>query len=937
MRVLERSATRWSKRARIIATTGLFVFAAIVAPFASVSITQAAGENLSTVANKTGTLSSPVAITDLQITGTGDDAVSITVSAPTGYFEVANSVAEVSGESTNLVTLTGLRSEVNTSLSSLTYHAAEYGTVTVDVEYGNSVGNVIFNDGEGGNGHAYIVVNDPLPWTEAAEAAENYTYGGQTGYLATIASPQENTFVYDALNQQTGWIGASDAAVEGQWRWLVGPEAGTQFWSGDFEGSSFNDEYSNWDPGEPNNSDSSEHCAQFYDGGYWNDLSCLTARPYVVEFGTQDAFESIETSFTVTTIRNTIEVATCDELADITDSSYIDNITLTQDIDCEGRTLNPLFVEDAYEATFDGAGFTIRNFVINQPVDSGAALIERVDGATVRNLTIENAHIIGQDQTAVLIGASNGGVTIENVAVRNSSVVAASSEDDTDSDDVGGLIGEITIANVQTVVISGSSFEGTITVVDGSSVGGIIGSLNADESVVSTSVLIEKTYSDARISVDSNEIYSGENEYTGGLIGHLTASAFENDFSVILRDVYSWSSISHATEDTVSFGTGGLVGYVYAASTEVNSPTILIQRAYANGSIQALGAIGGLVGVIEHDAYSPDGGSVQIENSFAAGKVISSDGFAGAVIGISDAATAWNGVPYHLALTNVYFDQTATGLAQCAPDYELVGCSAVNTDGNQPNLFINNTANEPIITWDFEGLWVRNTHQMPTFSPVVERDGDGVDDAVEVTAPNNGDGNNDGTQDANQSNVASLVDTATNEYVTLAVDASCSLSDVSVSTAASHESTDTQYAYTTGFVNFTATGCADDSTNVQVYYHSVSSEGLVARKFNPITNQYFTITAATINAAAAPLSGTVVSYTIVDNGELDVNDAIGVITDPVALADINAAVVGAPNTGFGGQNSTLLFTAFGIAGVGVLVGLAVIFRKTLTGLFTTKK
>jgi hypothetical protein len=46
------------------------------------------------------------------------------------------------------------------------------------------------------------------------------------------------------------WIAASDAAVEGEWRWVAGPEAGQQFWRGSVDlrghvtGQSFG--YQNW-------------------------------------------------------------------------------------------------------------------------------------------------------------------------------------------------------------------------------------------------------------------------------------------------------------------------------------------------------------------------------------------------------------------------------------------------------------------------------------------------------------------------------------------------------------------------------------------------------------------------------------------------------------------------------------------------------------------
>ena len=58
------------------------------------------------------------------------------------------------------------------------------------------------------------------------------------------------------------WIGATDEASEGQWRW----ESGTPW------------DYTSWYPNEPSNSDytgSTENCAAIWSGeSLWNDCNC---------------------------------------------------------------------------------------------------------------------------------------------------------------------------------------------------------------------------------------------------------------------------------------------------------------------------------------------------------------------------------------------------------------------------------------------------------------------------------------------------------------------------------------------------------------------------------------------------------------------------------------------------------------------------------------
>ncbi|MCX6221573.1 MAG: PKD domain-containing protein [Bacteroidia bacterium] len=102
--------------------------------------------------------------------------------------------------------------------------------------------------------HFYKFISWPgITWTSAKAEAESAAmkYHGLQGYLATITSAAENAFI-QLKTKGVGWIGASDAAVEGDWKWVTGPEAGTLFWRGLSTGSAVNGMYNNWNTGEPN-------------------------------------------------------------------------------------------------------------------------------------------------------------------------------------------------------------------------------------------------------------------------------------------------------------------------------------------------------------------------------------------------------------------------------------------------------------------------------------------------------------------------------------------------------------------------------------------------------------------------------------------------------------------------------------------------------------
>ena len=152
--------------------------------------------------------------------------------------------------------------------------------------------------------------------------------------------------------------------------------------------------------------------------------------------------------------------------------------------------------------------------------------------------------------------------------------------------------------------------------------------------------------------------------------------------------------------------------------------------------------------------------------------------------------------------------------------------------------------------------------------------------------------NNNATIDGN---TASLTTSTGSKAVTLTVDEGCTLSDVSAINAANTATKDAAYRYVTGFVQFTTAGCDSDSVHVQLLYHDTVPDGLTVRKYNPKNNAYFTISNATMSKVN---NDTLVSYTITDNGDLDTNPAVGVITDPVGLGNLS---VGAPNTGLGGR------------------------------------
>ena len=146
------------------------------------------------------------------------------------------------------------------------------------------------------NGHYYAFFNGadsaqlPGPFMTFADAvtrAASKSHMGVPGHLATITSQAEQDFVIKYFREierrpyfpnGSIWIAGSDAAVEGEWRWVAGPEAGQQFWQGKADGQALGyQNWRTWNDGrtrEPNNSPSDSN----RDGEDYLELYLSTSR-----------------------------------------------------------------------------------------------------------------------------------------------------------------------------------------------------------------------------------------------------------------------------------------------------------------------------------------------------------------------------------------------------------------------------------------------------------------------------------------------------------------------------------------------------------------------------------------------------------------------------------------------------------------------------------
>jgi hypothetical protein len=178
-------------------------------------------------------------------------------------------------------------------------------------------------------GHFYRYISKTgISWMNARDEAASSAmmYYGLKGYLATVTSQAENDFI-KLKTKGVGWIGGSDEAVEGTWRWVTGPEGleesgnGRIFWIGRYNDSGagpYQGRYTNWNTNEPNQSGNEDyaHITLFsgnpFNSYKWNDLPNIggngdyAPQGYLIEWGGSAGEQDLNLSATLDLQVNTM-------------------------------------------------------------------------------------------------------------------------------------------------------------------------------------------------------------------------------------------------------------------------------------------------------------------------------------------------------------------------------------------------------------------------------------------------------------------------------------------------------------------------------------------------------------------------------------------------------------------------------------------------------
>ncbi|QQX77300.1 MULTISPECIES: HYR domain-containing protein [Aequorivita] len=317
-------------------------------------------------------------------------------------YTLPGGVASSYNGSTGVLTVSGTLtdSDLETLFQNVQFRTTSSNTAqrTITFIIGSSVSNP-------DNSHYYEYVNQSLTWVQAKAAAATRTLYGLQGYLATSTSVEENNFIKNKLTDD-GWLGGSDnfaqinlaagttvfanqSAAEGNWYWITGPEAGTQFSVGSTPSPG---QYANWNASEPNNSGGSEDYLQVYfaNNGRWNDLGNAQSMGYIVEYG---GLAGDQTCFSFSN----------DKIILLNQAPVIDPIS--NQVACPGSPFNQnVLISDVEDAATD---LTVTATSANQAVVQNANLSVSYNGT---NFVVSGTPEMGvQGSTVITVTATDTG------------------------------------------------------------------------------------------------------------------------------------------------------------------------------------------------------------------------------------------------------------------------------------------------------------------------------------------------------------------------------------------------------------------------------------------------------------------------------------------------------------------------------------------------
>lgn len=320
----------------------------------------------------------------------------------------------------------------------------------------------------------------------------------------------------------------------------------------------------------------------------------------------------------------------------------------------------------SFTGSFDGRGYTIYNLKIARQTQSYVGLFGNVNGGSIRNLTLRNVDIDGENYTGALAGTMYG--RISNIIIEGGNVRG--------NDNVGALVGAnqgtITMCRVNIGHVSGNN-----------NVGGAVGTFNSG------------TLDQILLTVDSVNANSG----VGGFVGRATATN--------TAELSECVAVVQTRDEKAEIRSGGIlgnndIGGLIGCVEIMNAYGLNVKNSYAIGNInEGVENKGGIIGRLRIGAQ----GSFGLNSVYAAVSILEKGETSGGCIGLLDASI--NSAPN---VNYVFWEKNL------APGEVLnnVGKSATATTINFSSKNVEEMMTRSTFTnWDFDVWDIRNYSSRP--------------------------------------------------------------------------------------------------------------------------------------------------------------------------------------------------------------------------------
>ncbi|MEM8499380.1 MAG: LamG-like jellyroll fold domain-containing protein [Pseudomonadota bacterium] len=261
-------------------------------------------------------------------------------------------------------------------------------------------------------GKFYKVVQSTEVWSTAQSIAIADQLNGVSGQLATVRSAYEQELIrsmIEAVGITDAWLGGSDAAVEGEWRWLSGVTPVDQF--ADASGDQVNGSFERFGGTEPNGGAGENQLEIRALDGAWNDEGSSTQNAYVIEWDASQVLSNYTYALTsdaggrFAIDSNTGEITVANgslldfetdpshsvtaEVTDAAGATYSESVTVTVNDVFEG-----ILVVDTPNDIDDGDTSSISNLFDSRGADGFISLREAITAAnnTVNGLSADEIH-----------------------------------------------------------------------------------------------------------------------------------------------------------------------------------------------------------------------------------------------------------------------------------------------------------------------------------------------------------------------------------------------------------------------------------------------------------------------------------------------------------------------------------------------------------------